>query len=408
MKNIKFLAALFAAILMTIPTFAQRGNKADRGHRGAGMMQALDLTDAQKEQAKSIREAYHPKFEAIRNQETDRDVAHEKMKALRAEQEAAFKKILTAEQVTKLDAHKAEREARKEAYKNKIKNVDKSAMKDEMKTYKDQNIKPILLEQRKKLEPQISAADQAEIKELRVAMKAAKQEIKAVKEKYKSTSEGMPKGDRKDNAVHSEIKAIKDKYADKHDAALAIAEKYDTQITALFNEIESERTEWKEDMKGIKDNYFGDIREEFGKDHRKGKDGEKAGRKGKGEHEGRGHKGRRGHHRGDKDKVAFLLMDVNKSEKKADRKGKKAQGMKVFPNPSATNNTLQYTVNQAGNVRIELHDRSGNVVRTITDSYKTSGDYTETINLDGLKGIVYYYVITDAEGTRSQKFMIRK
>jgi len=408
MKSIKFLAALFAAVLMTIPTFAQRGDKAHKGFRGQGMMHVLDLTPEQEAKAKSIAEAYRPKFEDLRNQEADRAIVREKMKQLRAEQETEFKKILTTDQVAKLDTHKAERKAQKEAFKEKVKNVDKSAMKDEMKTYKDKNIKPILLEQRKKLEPQISASDQVEIKELRIAMKAAKKEIKAVKDKYKGTSDGMPKGSRKDKAAHSEIQSIKDKYAEKYEAAQALADKYDTQIMALYNEIESERTQWEEDMKGIKDEYFGDIREEFGKHHHKGKGGEKAGRKGKGDHEGRAHKGKRGHHRGDKDKVAFLLMDVNKAEKKAKRKGKRAQGIKVFPNPSATTNTLQYTVNQAGNVRIELHDRSGNVVRTITDSYKTSGDYTETINLSGLNGIVYYYVITDTEGTRSQKFMVRK
>ena len=100
-------------------------------------------------------------------------------------------------------------------------------------------------------------------------------------------------------------------------------------------------------------------------------------------------------------------MGVEKAEKKANSKGSKAQGVKVFPNPSATNNTLQYTVNQSGNVKIELHDRNGNVVRTIANAYKNAGDYTETVDLNGLNDIVYFYVITDAEGTRSKKFMVK-
>jgi len=324
MKSIKFLAVLFAAILMTIPTFAQRGHKADRGHRGPGFMQILDLTDTQKKQAKAIGEVYRPKFEAIRKQETNRENMRAQMKQLRAEQETEFKKILTVEQIAKLEAHKAEREARKEAFRNKVKSVDKEGMKDDMKAYKDQNIKPILLEQRKKLEPQISAADQAEIRELRIAMRAAKKEIKAVKAKHKDADDTPQRG-RKSGKPYPEIKAIKDKYAGKHDAALALVEKYDTQITALFSEIESKKTQWDSDMRDIKEDYFGEVMEEFGK-HRKGKDGEKAGRKGKGDHQGR-----RGHYRGDKDKVAFLLMDVNKAEKKGNRKGKRAQGVEILP-----------------------------------------------------------------------------
>jgi len=412
MKNIKLLFALFAAIAFTAPTFAQhKGYRGERGHGGMKhLIETLNLSDTQKAQAKELRETYRTKMEALDEKDSDRYTKREQMHQLREEQEAAFKKILTAEQVAALDAKKAEKKAKREAYRNKMKSVDKSAMKDEMKAYKDENIKPVLLEQRKKLEPQISATDQAEIAELRVAMKAAKAEIKAVKGKYKGTrGEGKRGGDEGRKAVHS----IKDKYAEKYEAAKALADKYDTQITTLLGEVKDEKGQWEGDMKGIKDKYFGDIKEELGRDRHKGKNGEKAERKEKRDHEGKGqkgsrHEGKRGHHRGKNDKVAFLLMDVNKAEKKAERKSRRAQGIKVFPNPSATNNTLQYTVNQSGNVKIELHDRSGNIIRTITNAYKTAGDYTETVDLNGLKNIVYFYVITDAEGTRSKKFMVKK
>jgi len=412
MKNIKLLFALFAAIAFTAPTFAQhKGHRGERGHGGMKhLIETLNLSDTQKAQAKELRETYRTKMEALDEKDSDRYTKREQMHQLREEQEAAFKKILTAEQVAALDTKKAEKKAKREAYRNKMKSVDKSAMKDEMKAYKDENIKPVLLEQRKKLEPQISATDQAEIAELRVAMKAAKAEIKAVKGKYKGTrGEGKRGGDKGRKAVHS----IKDKYAEKYEAAKALADKYDTQITTLLGEVKDEKGQWEGDMKGIKDKYFGDIKEELGRDRHKGKNGEKAGRKEKRDHEGKGqkgsrHEGKRGHHRGKNDKVAFLLMDVNKAEKKAERKSRRAQGIKVFPNPSATNNTLQYTVNQSGNVKIELHDRSGNIVRTITNAYKTAGDYTEIVDLNGLKNIVYFYVITDAEGTRSKKFMVKK
>ena len=412
MKNIKLLFALFAAIAFTAPTFAQhKGYRGERGHGGMKhLIETLNLSDTQKAQAKELRETYRTKMEALDEKDSDRYTKREQMHQLREEQEAAFKKILTAEQVAALDTKKAEKKAKREAYRNKMKSVDKSAMKDEMKAYKDENIKPVLLEQRKKLEPRISATDQAEIAELRVAMKAAKAEIKAVKGKYKGTrGEGKRGGDEGRKAVHS----IKDKYAEKYEAAKALADKYDTQITTLLGEVKDEKGQWEGDMKGIKDKYFGDIKEELGRDRHKGKNGEKAERKEKRDHEGKGqkgsrHEGKRGHHRGKNDKVAFLLMDVNKAEKKAERKSRRAQGIKVFPNPSATNNTLQYTVNQSGNVKIELHDRSGNIIRTITNAYKTAGDYTETVDLNGLKNIVYFYVITDAEGTRSKKFMVKK
>lgn len=313
MKSIKFLFVLFAAIAFTAPTFAQRGDKDHRGHRGEGMkhlIEDLNLTDTQKGQAKELRQTYRTKMEALRDQNGDRSEKREEIHQLREEQEAAFRKILTAEQIATFDAKKAEKEKKKAAFKQKMKSVDKDAMREEMKAYKDKNIKPVLLEQRKKLEPSISAADRAEIKELRIAMKGAKKEIKAVKDKHKATRTDAPRGKREGSAARTGVQSIKDKYADKHKAAQALADKYDTQITALLTEVEGRKAQWDADMKAIKDKYFGDIKEEFGKQPR----GEKS-HKGKGKRGG--HKARKGH---DNEKVAFLLMGVNKGEKKGKRK----------------------------------------------------------------------------------------
>lgn len=402
MKNIKFIIVLFAAILFTIPMYAQH-DEAHRGHRGHGMkhlIEELNLSDTQQEQAKELRKTYHTKMEALREQEGDRSAKREQMHQLREEQETALRKILTTEQIAILDTKKAERKAKKEAFKNKMKSVDKEAMRDEMKAYKDENIKPVLLEQRKKLEPSISAADQAEIKTLRTTLKAARKEMKAMKEEGKADRDKYEKGKGHGGKRHGKWKAVKEKYEPQYKAAQALVDKYDTQINALLLEIQDEKAQWDEDIHGIKEKYFGDIMEEFGKHPRGEKPHKRKGERGE-------HNRKRGHDKADKDKIAFLLMDVEKAEKKTERKAKKAKAIKVFPNPSTTDNTIQYTVSEAGNVKIELHDRAGNVVKEITNEYKTSGNYTETVNLNGLNGRIYFYVITDQSGVRSKKFVIK-
>lgn len=406
MKNVKFIIALFVAILFSIPTFAQHHER--HGHGMKHMMSELNLTDAQKEQMKTLRETYRQKADVLRSQDSDHTAKREQLKQLRQEQEAAFKNILTNEQIAKMDAMKADRKAKKEAFKGKMKNVDKEGMKEEMKAYKKENIAPVLLQQRKKLESAISSADKTQINELRATLKAAKQEMKAKKDAHRE------KGERPTKAEREQWKAMKDKYRPQHEKAKTLVDKYDAQITALFSEIESERNEWKEDMKDIKDKYFGDLAEEFGEHPRGKKWGKKRGgdrdaRKGKRHHhkgEEAHHRGR--HHKGDKEKIAFLLMDVEKSEKRAARKGRKANAIKVFPNPSATTNSLEYSVKEAGNVKIELHDKSGNIVKEIISEYKTPGTYTETIDLSELRDIVYFYVITDKNGVRSKKFMVKR
>jgi len=405
MKNVKFIIAIFAAILFSAPTFAQHHER--HGHGMKHIMSQLDLTDAQKEQMKTLRETHRQKADALRSQDGDHTAKREQLKQLRDEQEAAFKNILTSEQIAKMEAMKVERKAKKEAFKSKMKNVDKKSMKEEMKAYKKENIAPVLLQQRIKLESAISTADKAQINELRATLKAAKKDMKAKKETHKE------KGERPTKAEREQWKAMKEKYRPQHEQAEALVDKYDTQITALFSEVESERNEWKEDMKGIKDKYFSDLAEEFGENPRGKKWGKKHGdrdaRKGKRHHdkgEEAHHRGR--HHKGDKEKIAFLLIDVEKSEKRTVRKGRKANAIKVFPNPSATTNSIEYSVKEAGNIKIELHDKSGNIVKEIISEYKTPGTYTETINLNGLRDIVYFYVITDKDGVRSEKFMVKQ
>jgi len=250
MKNIKFLFVLFATITFIAPAFAQDGDRDHRGHRGHGMkhlIENLDLTDAQEKQMQEIRQTYRTKFEALREQDGDRSTKREQMHQLREEQKAAFEKILTAEQIATIEAKKAERDTQKEAFRNKIKSVDKEAMRSEMKAYKNENIKPVLLEQRKKLESSISAADKAQIETLRTALKAAKKEMKVKK------GDHHKKHERPTEAQRKAWKAMKDKYRPQHEQAKALVDKYDTQITALFADIQAERTQWEEDMKGIKD-----------------------------------------------------------------------------------------------------------------------------------------------------------
>ncbi len=286
MKNIKLIIALFAAIMFTLPTYAQH-DEAHRGHREHGMkhlIEALNLSDTQKEQAKELRKTYHTKMEALREQEGDRSAKREQLHQLREEREVAFKKLLTAEQIAIFDTKKAEKKAQKEAFKNKMKSVDKEAMRDEMKAYKDENIKPAMLEQRKKLEPHISTADQAKIKELRTTLKAARQEMKAMK------AEGDAPRDK-----HGKWKIVKEKHEPQYKAAQALVDKYDTQINALLLEIQDKKAQWEEDMDNIKEKYVGEIRKEFGKHPH----GEKP------------HKGKRTRGKADKDKIAFLLMNVN-------------------------------------------------------------------------------------------------
>ena len=107
-----------------------------RGEFGARFVRDLNLTDAQKAQAKTIREKYRSQFQALRTQmkpqldniralrqkgdtagaraamQRQRAEFGPRLQALQKQQEAEFRNILTADQRTKYDTAKAERQKR--------------------------------------------------------------------------------------------------------------------------------------------------------------------------------------------------------------------------------------------------------------------------------------------------------
>ena len=117
---------------------AEKGRHEGRGGRGMGrLMKGVDLTDAQKAQAKQIREKYQPQFKSLREQVQpaakearaarqrgdsaaakaawDRTAdSRAKLQALRQQELGEFRAILTPAQRTTFDANVAKAKTRME------------------------------------------------------------------------------------------------------------------------------------------------------------------------------------------------------------------------------------------------------------------------------------------------------
>lgn len=133
------IAAAAAAMLIGAATVVeaqnpapQKGERGDREHRGAqGMMDSLNLTNAQKEQIQAIRAKYRLRFEALRDstrpnaqaaraarQAGDTAAARAAMErvraqgtavaALRQQEQAEVRAVLTADQRARFDAKHAQ------------------------------------------------------------------------------------------------------------------------------------------------------------------------------------------------------------------------------------------------------------------------------------------------------------
>ena len=119
--------------------FGKRGGKRHGGHGmrgGMGMLRGIELTEAQKEQIKAIREANKPSEETMALMKSIREtrkaggtVSEEQktqLKSLREAQKAKMQgvhqqilAVLTPEQVTQLEAKKAEGAKRREEFRQK-------------------------------------------------------------------------------------------------------------------------------------------------------------------------------------------------------------------------------------------------------------------------------------------------
>ena len=90
--------------------FRKEGKRGMHGKDRGQFAKELNLTDAQKQQFKSLNEEYRTKFKALKDVDSKSETKT-KAKALREEQHAKMQNILTAEQKTKLAQLQEKRKA---------------------------------------------------------------------------------------------------------------------------------------------------------------------------------------------------------------------------------------------------------------------------------------------------------
>ncbi len=219
-----------------------------RGHHRGGMMKhkmaqldsVVSLTDAQKQEITEINQAFKTKMKEQR-ESGQRD--HEAMKAMRKEHRQQIEAVLTPDQLTKLEAFKAERkESRK-------------AMHSEIKEYRKTNMKPALQQKRAEFDNVLTEEEKATIEALRAELKGMKGN----------------KGEGKRKMDPEKRKALKEKM----DVALRpIIEAHKAELEQVHTDLKPLRETWKADIKAIKAKYDMDHKQQKGK---------KMGKKGQGD-----------------------------------------------------------------------------------------------------------------------------
>lgn len=415
----KYIKSKMQALLLILVIFTTQNLMGQRGrHHHPNMMaeiealkEDLNLSEAQSAQIDKLQADFKTQIEAIKADESKEwSEKRAAMKTLRDNQKVAVEEILTNEQNTLLAERKATHQAERSA-KMEERKANGKALRRELKAYHTENIAPVILTQRAKLEKSLSEEDKVEIAKLRTAFAAKKlakqEEIEKRKAERKANGEKGSPHDRK--AKMEDRKAGKLARENDEDVRIlkALVEKYESNIEVLYVEIESQKTEWEAAQKKI----IQQFKEENGMGggaYRKGHhtmEGHKKGRRG-GLHR-KGDAGRHRHHEGRKGKMKkghFLLLDPTQATQNGQATA--LTQIKIYPNPATSSNTLDYEVKEAGRIKIEIHDAQGRLVRVLLDEEKSVGQYQLNMDLSTLKNRTYFYVVSDKQGVTTKKFLI--
>jgi len=207
------------------------------------LSEELELDDNQK---KEIKELYKIARESRKADRRSQRNNHSKL----SEEERASYKVSMKQAINQLNSEIMTilNEEQRLKYENIIEEQEENMKEREIKieklrTYREENIKPVLLEQRLKLENEISLEDKALIADLRSRLNP-----RSLKRKIRKRNRGFKK--------HSKMTQ------EDREAIKSLVERYKKDIDVLHEEIADKKVEWESYMKSLRPKKVDDNRNE--------------------------------------------------------------------------------------------------------------------------------------------------
>lgn len=243
----------------------------------------------------------------------------------------------------------------------KIKEINK-----EIKKYQQENILPIIQEQRKKLDYLLSNDDKKIIAEMRLLNKEMRYQLKGDIQKMKI--------EKKENE--------KKNYKNFKQKMKTIVDNNQTIISESFSPIQAQQEKWKTDLKNIRNKYL--IENEEGRNHF--------------------HKNRELRsflmERNKKTDVNFLLFDYlqDATENPKATNNKVANSLNIYPNPIKSTSNISYELNKTSSVTILVLNNKSETIKVLLKDEKLNGQQKHEFDLSDLeKGDYFYQIIINKE-----------
>ncbi len=280
--------------------------------------------------------------------------------------------------------------------KDKGKKRHNKELRKELKAYIDQNVMPVLREQRNKLESKITLQDRQKLEELRKQLAVLQAQRHDSRKDFRKEQKGATEKVEMTEEQRNKIKALRSQIKIIMQSSKEIAKSYSTDIEQLLTPIQSQKEQWKQDMKAICDKYTINSPDSTNK----------RGGNGRGKH-GKFRMMAKQHFKEMKPAM-FLLIQPSGNEVIATEAVKESdENTKVYPNPSANQTTIDFKVKEAGNVNIVLLDAQGNVIKNIMNEHKEKGKHSVLIDLSGLREGTYFYKIATPTKTETNRIVVK-
>ncbi|TYZ06412.1 T9SS type A sorting domain-containing protein [Hymenobacter lutimineralis] len=250
----------------------------------------------------------------------------------------------------------------------------------EARTYVRQQVLPLVRQQRLKLEPYLTAADQARLADYRT-------QLRRLQEQHTLLRRPGPEKQRTE-AQHQQARELRAARQLLLREVAQLAQPYETLIAQLASDVQPQRAQWSTDLRVIRQKYASGSLV-------------------------RAASGRPAPELIQPDvyfaPVRFLLL-VPKAAPTlrpgAVTEQAKATGpITIFPNPIVPLSKVQYFVPKPGNVLVELLNNQGTVVRTLLQQTQEKGEHALPLPTQELARGTYYVKITTRTGTETQRFV---
>ncbi|RSK36198.1 T9SS type A sorting domain-containing protein [Hymenobacter metallilatus] len=251
-----------------------------------------------------------------------------------------------------------------------------------IRAYVQQNVLPSVRQQRQKLEAQLSTSDKAQLAVYRAQLHDLRQRGRELRRSFAAAPAPASIAAPTSAPALTEAQQLQLQQLRTETRALLqsvgqLAQKYDTDIARLSQELKPQKEQWATDIRAIV--------------ARAASTAPAAARRHRGGTVGRFFRS-----------AAFLLLDPATPTQPT---GRASAAPQVYPNPVAATSQLDYAVPKAGPVTVELLDGRGNTLRTVAQQQQPKGSHHLAVDVADLPAGTYFFKITTRAGAETRRFV---